>query len=207
MFLPCFFSSRTFSRTFFVKWCGLFPFWDLTGKLHKWSTLALFKTFWVSLLQLLFSGDLLNFLTLSWMSFLELLKDVKVPKICHTYPTTMKFGTVVIPYLNEDPKIYKSPDASLELSWHHHFFIPEISNFCFVRKCRWNLHFYTYSLILLTFWVLSCFNYMIATFMMPSKLDTPGLLKITVCWKKDYNVMISFSHILYCGCGQMSKIW
>ena len=152
MFLPCFFSSRTFSRTFFGNCCGLFPFWDLTGKFHKCSTLALFTTFWVSLLQLLFSGDLLNFLTLSWMSFLELLKDVNVPKICHTYPTTMKFGTV-IHYLDEDPKIYTSPDAFLELCWHHHFFIPEISNLCFVRKCRWNLHFYTYSLILVTFWV------------------------------------------------------
>ena len=35
-----------------------------------------------------------------------------LPKICHTYPTMMKLGTVV-PYL-EDLKIYKSRDAVVE---------------------------------------------------------------------------------------------
>ena len=36
-----------------------------------------------------------------------------VPKICHTYPTMMKLGTV-IPYLRKIQKIYKSRDTSLE---------------------------------------------------------------------------------------------
>ena len=35
-----------------------------------------------------------------------------VPKICHTYPTMMKFGTVV-PYLRKIQRIYKSRDTSL----------------------------------------------------------------------------------------------
>ena len=32
-----------------------------------------------------------------------------LPKICHTYPTIMKPGTV-IPYLRKIKKIHKSPD-------------------------------------------------------------------------------------------------
>ena len=43
-------------------------------------------------------------------------RGVKKPpflKICHTYPTIMKFGAV-IPYLKKTQKIYKSPDTPLE---------------------------------------------------------------------------------------------
>ena len=36
-----------------------------------------------------------------------------LPKICHTYPTMMKLGTV-IPYLKKTPKIYESRDTPLE---------------------------------------------------------------------------------------------
>ena len=36
----------------------------------------------------------------------------RLPKICHTYPTMMKLGTV-IPYLRKIQKIYKSLDTSL----------------------------------------------------------------------------------------------
>ena len=35
------------------------------------------------------------------------------PKICHTYPTIMKLGTV-IPYLKKIQKIYESHDTPLE---------------------------------------------------------------------------------------------
>ena len=44
-----------------------------------------------------------------------------LPKICHTYPTMMKLGTV-IPYLRKIQKMYKSRDTSLEFCWHQHFF-------------------------------------------------------------------------------------
>ena len=44
-----------------------------------------------------------------------------LPKICHTYPTIMKLGTV-IPYLRKTQKIYKSRDTSLDFCWHQHFF-------------------------------------------------------------------------------------
>ena len=42
-------------------------------------------------------------------------------KICHTYPTMMKLGTV-IPYLKRIQKIYESCDTSLEFCLHQHFF-------------------------------------------------------------------------------------
>ena len=36
-----------------------------------------------------------------------------VPKICHTYPTIMKLGTVIT-YLKKIQKLYKSHDAPLD---------------------------------------------------------------------------------------------
>ena len=40
-------------------------------------------------------------------------KGPLLPKICNTYPTMMKFGTV-IPYPKKIQKIYESRDAPLE---------------------------------------------------------------------------------------------
>ena len=37
----------------------------------------------------------------------------KAPKICHTYPTVMKLGTV-IPYPKKIQKIYESRDTPLD---------------------------------------------------------------------------------------------
>ena len=45
----------------------------------------------------------------------------KGPKICHRYPTMMKFGTV-IPCLKKIQKIYESRDTHPEFCWHQHFF-------------------------------------------------------------------------------------
>ena len=44
-----------------------------------------------------------------------------LPKICHTYPTMMKLGTV-IPYLKKIKKIYKSRDIPLAFCWFQRFF-------------------------------------------------------------------------------------
>ena len=58
-------------------------------------------------------------LNLFGMGFSGLLKDegytqkVPFPKICYTYPTMMKLGTV-IPYRGKMKKTYKSRDATLE---------------------------------------------------------------------------------------------
>ena len=40
-------------------------------------------------------------------------KGPPIPKICHTYPTMKKLGTV-IPYLKEIQKLYESHDTPLE---------------------------------------------------------------------------------------------
>ena len=39
-------------------------------------------------------------------------KKANLPKVCHTYPTMMKLGTV-IPYLMKSKKIYELRDTSL----------------------------------------------------------------------------------------------
>ena len=53
-------------------------------------------------------------------------KKTSFPKICHTYLTMMKLGTV-ISYLKEIQRICKSPDPLLDFCWHQHF-SPEISS-------------------------------------------------------------------------------
>ena len=42
-------------------------------------------------------------------------KEPKPPKICHAYPTIMKFGTV-ISYLKKIQQIYESRNAFFEFS-------------------------------------------------------------------------------------------
>ena len=41
------------------------------------------------------------------------IKKATLPKICHTYPTIMKLGTVM-PYLKNIKEVYESPDIPLE---------------------------------------------------------------------------------------------
>ena len=62
-----------------------------------------------------------------------------LPKICHTYPTMMKLGTV-IPYLKKVQKIYKSREHPL-ISADISIFSPEISKFYYIKKYRYRLGF------------------------------------------------------------------
>ena len=48
-------------------------------------------------------------------------KRSPLPKICHTYPTMMKLGTI-IPSLKKIQKLYQSRDTPPEFCWHQHFF-------------------------------------------------------------------------------------
>ena len=62
-----------------------------------------------------------------------------LPKICHTYPTMIKLGTV-IPYLKKLQKIYDSRDTapgSTDIS----IFSRENSKVCYVKKYKYRLHF------------------------------------------------------------------
>ena len=48
-------------------------------------------------------------------------KRYSLPKICHTYPTMMKLGTV-IPYLKETQTVRKSHDNPIGFYRHERFF-------------------------------------------------------------------------------------
>ena len=73
-----------------------------------------------------------------------------LPKIFHTYPTMMKLFTV-ISYLKKIKKKHIS-----HVKHHLNFayisiFLPEISNFCYVKKYQYIFYFTIQFLILLTF--------------------------------------------------------
>ena len=116
-------------------------------------------------------------------------KKAPLPKICHTYPIMMKLG-ILIPYLTNIQRIYKSRDTRLEFCWHQHF-LPEISKFCYIKKYRYRLYFDTLFLILLTFfesWKIFLIN-IVTILTMSAKMDTPGLREIKVFWNEVYDVI------------------
>ena len=112
-----------------------------------------------------------------------------LPKICHTYPTMMKLGTVdsyinkIQNYLNHVTHSISFADMSI--------FSPEISNFCYIKKHICTFHFNTLFLILLTFFesLKVVLINMVATLMMSAK----GLFKREVFWNK-VHVAIIFVH-------------
>ena len=60
-------------------------------------------------------------------------KKAILPKICHTYPITMKLGTV-IPYLKKTQKITESRDTPSEFWGQQHFFYQRLANFVLSRN-------------------------------------------------------------------------
>ena len=58
----------------------------------------------------------------------------RLPKICHTFPTMMKLGTVK-PYVRKIQKIYNSHDTPLSFA-EISIFSLKISYFCNIGKCR-----------------------------------------------------------------------
>ena len=105
----------------------------------------------------------------------------------------MKLGTV-ISYLNKIQKLYKSRGPTHEFHWQEHF-SSKMSNFFYVKKCRYRFCFSTYFLILFTF--LDYFKVilinMVAIYMLSAKLTTLDLLKIKVLWNK-YYIIIFYVH-------------
>ena len=114
-------------------------------------------------------------LTLFGWAFLGLLTNgwPKGPlsKICHTYPTMMKLGTI-IPYLKKIQK-YMNHVTYVLSSADINIFSLEISKICYFKKCRYRLHFNISLLILLTFcWIFKdCFNKHGSNFHYVSKND------------------------------------
>ena len=145
-------------------------------------------------------------------------KKAPLSKICHTYPTIMKLGTV-IPYLRRSKKYMNHvthPLRSTDIS----IFLPKISKFCYIKKYRYRLQFGTQFLIFLTF-IESIRIFLIRLviiLMMSTKMATSGLLKITVFWNKGYDVIIPVDERrhqqnfitwlkLYCRCVHVTKVW
>ena len=89
----------------------------------------------------------------------------------------VKLGTV-IPYLKKIQKVYESRNTPFEFCRNQHF-LPEISNFCYMKKYRYRLHFNTQFPILLTVFeflrvvLINRFTIL----MMSAKLGTIGFTK------------------------------
>ena len=83
--------------------------------------------------------------------------------------------------------LYTYPLSSAE------YFSPEISNFSYIKKYKYRLHFYTWFLILLTLFesLKVVLINMVAIFMMSAKLATLGLFKIKLYRNKGYDIAIS----------------
>ena len=110
--------------------------------------------------------------------------------ICHTYPTTMKLGTV-IPHLKKIQKLYESRDTPPEFCWHQHLFI-ENQQILLYQEIQIQIAFWYIISIFLTFLEsLKIFLInVVLILMMSAKMATPGLLKIKVFWNKGYDVII-----------------
>ena len=107
--------------------------------------------------------------------------EAKIPllsKICHTYPTMMKLGTVIT-YLKKFQELYESPCTPLQFCWHQHF-LPEINKFCYIKKYRYTFHLDTWFLVILIFceFLRIVLINMVTILMMLAQRATPGLLKI-----------------------------
>ena len=142
-------------------------------------------------------------------------KRSPLPKICCTYPTLMKLGTV-IPYPKKIQKYMNhvtQPLSSADIS----IFSPEISKFCYIKKYRYRLHFDEWFLILLTlFESLKIFLIkMVTILMMPAKMATLGLHKIQGIlnkrlwghnsWRHKQNFITWIKS--YCKYGHVTKVW
>ena len=107
-----------------------------------------------------------------------------LPKICHTYLTVMKLGTV-IPYLKKTQKRYESRDTPLDLCWNQLFYC-KVANFAISEKIAFWCIFETLKVFLIK---------MVTILIMSQKLATPGLLKIKIFRNKGYDVIIPDSDV------------
>ena len=117
-------------------------------------------------------------------------KKPSLLKICHTYPTMMKLGTV-IPYLKKIQKKYESRDTSLDFCWHQQFFAGNQQILLYQEKHVQIAFWFKISNSFNFSWVFKDFvNKKVTILMMSAKVSTPGFLKINVFWNKGYDVII-----------------
>ena len=103
---------------------------------------------------------------------------------------------IVIPYLKKIKKIYESRDTPPEFCWHQHFFS---GNQQILLYQKIQIHIAFWYIISNSFnfsWVSK--DYLIIfvnILMMPGKMATWGLLKITVFWKKGHDIIIPVNDV------------
>ena len=108
-------------------------------------------------------------------AFLQLLTNRVHTKTSDKDPTIMKLGTV-IPYLKKIYKIYKSRDASLQISQHQNFFTGN-QRFLFYQDCilkKSFCYFFLFESLIVV--LINLF----AMLMMSAKLDNLCILKVEV---------------------------
>ena len=112
-------------------------------------------------------------------------KRSPVPKICYTYSTMMKLGTVV-PYLKKTQKSCESRDTPFEFCQHQQFFIGN-QQILLYQKIQIQIE----KTDLLTFFefLKIFFVSMVKSLIMSAKLAASGLLKI-IFQNKGYDVLI-----------------
>ena len=131
------------------------------------------------------------------MGFLGLFTDEAgpkrppLPKICHTYPTMMKPGTV-IPYVKKIQKMYASRDTPLEFYWGQHNFTRNQQILLYQEIQIQIAIWYIISNSFNFFWVFkNCFNELGYNLMKSAKMAALGLLKIKAFWNIGYGVITS----------------
>ena len=97
---------------------------------HYWAAFVVYQQNWVNnttwnSLTNIFSVNHIQIGSSHWVFFGAAhglgCKNARLPKIYHTYPTMMKFSTVM-PYLKKIQNIYKSRDTPIKFCWHQYFF-------------------------------------------------------------------------------------
>ena len=117
-----------------------------------------------------------------------------IPKICHTDPTMTKLDTVILD-LKKIQKKYESRDIPF-ISVCISIFSPENSNFCYIKKCRYRLHFNTGFLIYLICRLFKgCFNKRGWHFDDVSKDGCSRPSQIKIFCNKGYGVIISVLYV------------
>ena len=102
-----------------------------------------------------------------------------LPTVCQTSCNNETWHS--IPYLKKIQKTYKLRDRPLDFCWYQHFFTG-ISNFCYIKKYRYRLHFNINLLFLLTFLEplkVALIN-LLTSLMMTAKLVTLALFKKSI---------------------------
>ena len=93
---------------------------------HSWAAFVVYQQNWVNWNSLtnIFSVHHIHigsFWACSRIGVQKCPPPPTVPKICHTYPTTMKLNTA-IPYLTKIQNIHKARETPNKFCWHQYFF-------------------------------------------------------------------------------------